>query len=166
MQQHINKIILLAALTGLMFCIVPIGGFEFRLSWQLAVIWGGGLAFAAFLSGWWRRLLWLIALAHAALSLPPSYDAYITLGTIAVFLAAVEGFKGIDGERVQDAIAVGALALFAWQALQWLGYVPGWFDRPSGPFNPCSAGVMLALGLPAFLRPRWWPGIPACCWGI
>ena len=42
MKNRINTLILLAAPTGLMFCIVPIGGFEFRLSWQLAAIWGGG----------------------------------------------------------------------------------------------------------------------------
>ena len=166
MKNRINEIILLAALAGLMFCIVPAGGFEFRLSWQLAAIWGGGIAFAAFLSGWWRRLLWAGALAHTALGLPPSYDAYITLGTIAVFLTAVEGIKGIDEDCVLDAIAVGALALFAWQALQFLGVAHQWFERPSGPFNPCSAGVMLALGLPAFFRPRWWPGLVPVCWGI
>lgn len=166
MRNKLTDILTLAALTGLMFCIVPIEGFDFRLSWQLAAIWGGGLAFAAFLSGWWRRLFWIAVLGHVALSLPPSCDAYVSLGTIAVFLATVEKIKGIDEDRVLDAIAVGALALCGWMALQFIGMAPLWFDRPAGPFNPCSAGVMLALGLPAFLRPRRWPGLIACAWGI
>ena len=183
MKEKFTNAIVLGGLAGLMFCIVPIGGFEFRLSWQLAAIWGGGLFFAAFLSGWWRRLFWLAALGHVAFSLPPSYDAYVSLGTVAVFLAFVEKIKGteidnsieailsgmskdIDEDRVLNAIAVGALALIAWQALQFAGAFSMWFERPSGPFNPCSAGAMLALCLPAFMRRRWWPGFIACAWGI
>jgi hypothetical protein len=48
--MKIAEILLLGAVPGLMFCIIPVNGMEFRLSWQLAALWLGGAAFAVFLS--------------------------------------------------------------------------------------------------------------------
>jgi hypothetical protein len=149
-----------------MFCIIPVNGMEFRLSWQLASLWLGGAAFALFLTSWWWRAFWLIALIRTA-TMPPAYDAYISLLTIAVFLAAAEGFRRIAPERVMNAMCVAAILLFAWVMAQKFCGATAWFaPRMTGPFNPDSGGVFFALCLPAFLRPRWWPFGIICFAGI
>lgn len=164
--MKIAEIILLCAVPGLMFCIIPVNGMEFRLSWQLAAIWLGGAAFAVFLSSWWWRVFFLIALIRTA-TMAPAYDAYISLLTIAVFLAAAEGFSRIDPERVMNAICLAVLILFAWIMIQMTGGTTALFaPRLAGPFNPDSGGVFFALCLPAFLRPRWWPFGVVCIIGI
>ena len=160
------EIILLFAVPGLMFCIIPVNGMEFRLSWQLASLWLGGVAFALFLSSWWLRVFFLLALIRTA-TMTPAYDAYISLLTIAVFLAAAEGFRRIDLERIMNAMCAAAILLFVWVMAQKAGFVNAPFAPTlAGPFNPDSGGVFFALCLPAFLRPRWWPFVIICFIGI
>ena len=156
MKERFARILLLTSLPGLMFCIIPVHGTEFNLSWQLASVWLGGLAFTALLTGWWLRVFWLICLAVTMIHFPPVYDAYISLITVAVFLAAVEGFSRIDGEKEMDAICIAAIALLCWMLAQRAGWATAWFGvRSVGPFNPDAGGVFLALCLPACLRGKW-----------
>jgi hypothetical protein len=165
--QPLVQITLLAAIPGLMFCIIPIMGMELRLSWQLASIWLGGVAFAALLSSWWWRGFFLLAMGRTATIMPPSYDAYIGLLMIAIFLAAAEGISRIDKDRAMDALCLAASLLLLWMLAQYFGWLRVWFGTQySGPFNPDSAGVFLALCLPAFLRRGWWLFIPFVLAGI
>jgi hypothetical protein len=164
--MNIAEIILLCAVPGLMFCIIPESGMEFNLSWQLAALWLCGVAFIAFLSSWWWRAFFFIALIRTA-TMEPAYDAYISLFTIAVFLAAAEGFHRIEPQRVMNAICGAAILLFGWVMVQKVGAGRPWIcDFPTGPFNQVSAGVFFALCLPAFFRPRWWPLAIICFSGL
>lgn len=165
--NRIIKWILLGSIAGLMFCIIPIHGFELRLSWQLASIWLGGLAFTALLSSWWRQAFWLICLVVTARYLPPAYDAYISLLMVAIFLAAVEGFKRLERDHVFMAMRIAAIALLVWIVLQEAGLARTWFsERNAGPFNPNTGGLFLALCMPAFLSGWWWAAVPVLLLGI
>ncbi len=167
-MNKVHEILLLAAVPGLMICIVPVTGMEFRLSWQLAAIWLGGLAFTAVLSSWWWKGFFLLALARTATILPPAYDAYLGLLMIALFLAAAEGFTRIDPDRTMDGMCLAAIMLLLWMSLQQGGWAKTWFspERIAGPFNPVSGGVFLALCLPACMREDRLLLIPCIVWGI
>ena len=158
--QHskLHEWILLGAIPGLMFCIIPVQGMAFRFSWQLASIWLGGLAFCAFLSSWWLRAFLLLALIRTA-TLVPGIDMYISLMMVVIFLAAIEGFKRIDERKILACIKIAAGFLLIWIYVQKLGFnFPK--DDFSGPFNPDAAGVFLALTLPAFFFKKQWYAIP------
>lgn len=159
--------LLLGATAGLMFCIIPIPGFEFRLSWQLAAIWLAGFAFTAYLSGWIIRLFWLNCLAVTAWQLPPNYSAYIALLSVAIFLAAAEGFKLIQPRIIFIAMRIAALLLIGWIVLQEAGVARTWFaPRNAGPFNPDVGGCFLAMCLPAFMAGWWWLVLPVILYGL
>jgi hypothetical protein len=152
---------LLFSLPGLMLFIIPVEGASLRLSWQLGAIWLAAGAFTLFLSSWWLRLFWLLALGQIIFG-GRVLTSYITLMMIAIFLSACEGFSRIRPRRVLPWIGAGGAVLSIWIALQALGAVPKW--RPAevaaGPFNIDAASVMLALCLPAFfIRPWGWAAL-------
>lgn len=169
----IGRIILLSAIPGLMFCILPVQGMEFRFSWQLVSIWAAGVAFAGMLSSWWWRGFFLLALVQVMVH-GPILTSYMTLVMIAVYLGAAEGFSRIEPDWIMDAMCVGGVLLSLWVIGQGIGLIPRFNIGISGagPFNRISAGVYLALCLPAFLRQgvrarcgilpglRWWHGLP------
>jgi hypothetical protein len=166
-MTRVSEWILLAAIPGLMFCIMPIPGFEFRLSWQLAAIWLGGLAFASLLASPWHAAFWLVCLVVQTRYLPPAYDAYMGLVMIAIFLAAAEGFSRIEKRRILVVIRLAALALICWICLQETGIAKTWFaPQNAGPFNPDTGGIFLAICLPAFLSGWWLLMVPVILWGI
>lgn len=157
------ELILLAAIPYLMFCVIPVHGMEFRFSWQLASIWLGGIAFCAFLSSWWLRLFFLFALFKTA-TIGPIMDAYISLMMIAIFFAAIEGYKRIDERKILACMCIAAGALLIWIGVQKLGFVfPEGF---SGPFNCNAAGIFLALTLPAFFHKKRFYAVPFIFIGI
>lgn len=161
-----SQVILLAAIVGLMFCIIPLPGMPYRFSWQLVSLWLGGVAFTAALSSWWWRAFWLLALIRTATIMPPVIEAYIMLLTIAVFLYAAEIASRIDMEVVKISMCIAAMSLLAWMVGQALEWIPMQFDRPSGPFNPNASGIFLSLCLPAFIG-RWRSLlIPLVIWGL
>lgn len=160
------KYLSIAAIPGLMLCIAPAPGMPFRLSWQLASLVLGALAFTALLGSWWLRAFWLCVIAAAAFHVPPVYDAWIQLVSVAVFLAAAEGFRRIDTASVMHAFRVAGLLLSGWIILQQAGVLTLWMTTASGPFNSNLAGMFLALCLPAFFRRPWWPGVVPVVWGI
>ncbi len=148
-----TKIILLSAIPGLMFCVVPMQGMGFRFSWQLVSIWLAGLAFAAILSNWFWRIFFLLALAQVIFN-GAVITSYITLMMIAIFLAAAEGFSRLRPDDIMDAMCVAGVLLSLWVIGQRIGLIP-YFNIGSagaGPFNGNAAGVFLALTVPAFLR--------------
>ena len=149
-----------------MCCIVPISGMEFRLSWQLAAIWLGGLAYAALLTNWWLRLFWLLCLWSCASILPPWVDSYIDLLLVALGLAAIEAFSRIDGSEIRDFMGLAAAVLLIWMSGQILGLIRMPFPVASGNFNPDSASCVLALCLVACIRSRWRALIPGIVWGL
>lgn len=150
-----------------MFCIIPVHGMEFRFSWQLASIWLGGIAFCAFLSCWWLRAFFLLALIRTA-TIEPVMDAYISLLMIVIFLAAAEGFKRIDERKIMACMCIAAGFLLVWIGAQESGILsaPERGDIIIGPFNRDAAGVFLALTLPAFFTGKQWYGIPFIFLGI
>jgi O-antigen ligase len=165
-MSKVVEYILLGAIPGLMFMIIPVPGMEARFSWQLISLWLAGVAFSSFLSSWWRRGFFLLALVRTAI-LPPDIESYIMLLIIAVFLGAVEGFKRIDEEKMLKAFVIAAILLIYWTAAQKLGITQPYFGgRSVGPFNPDEGGVFLALCLPVAFRPRWRLLIPCILWGI
>ncbi len=169
--EKIIQSILLMAIPGLMFCVLPVPGMEFRFSWQLVSLWLGGIAFVFLvLSNWWMRGLFLLALIRTA-TLPPNLEAYITLVMIAVFLTAAKGFSRIDPERVMNAICWAAIALLAWMAGQRIGLLPVSKTvlpglPTAGPFNIDEAGIFLALCLSAAMRGKWIILIPFILLGM
>lgn len=150
--------LLLLSVPGLMLCIIPVDGAALRFSWQMSALWLGGVAFTALLTSWWLRAFWLAALAVTALAAwPPNYEAYVSLLTVAVFLAAAEGFSRIDPDATMCAMRIAAGLLLAWILLQEAGVAHTWFPaQNAGPFNPNLGGVFLALCLPAFMAGGWW----------
>jgi hypothetical protein len=146
--------ILLAAVPGLMFCIIPAGGMPFRLSWQLVAIWIACGAVVVMLSSWWWRLFLLLALLRTATRIPPAYDEYISLLMIAMFLACAEGFSRIDREKTMDFMCIAVLIILDWMSLQRLGIAHLYFGVPGGLFNPDTAAIFLALCLPGCFR-KW-----------
>ena len=156
----IGRIILLSAIPGLMFVIFQVGNFSFRLSWQLVSIWLAGVAFTALLSSGWWRIFFLLALAQVIFN-EVVLTSYITLMMIAIFLAAAEGFSRIEPDWIMDAMCIGGVLLSLWIIGQKVGILPAFSLGASGagPFNRISAGVYLALCLPAFLR----QGVRARC---
>lgn len=160
------RYILLAAVPGLMLCLIHRDGMAFRFSWQLASIWLGGVIFIILLSGWWRRAFFALALLRTAM-LPPNYEAYLGLLLIAIFLAAVEGFRRIDEDQTMNAICVAGILLLAWTLAQKFGLAQAWFGPHStGPFNPDTGAIFLALCLPAMLRGQWFFLIPFAIFGL
>lgn len=151
-MKKIYQIILLAAVPGLIFCIIPADGMPFRLSWQLVVIWISCGAVVVMLSSWWWRLFLLLALFRTATRLPPAYDEYVSLLMIAIFLACAEGFSRIDREKTMDFMCIAALIILDWISLQKLGTIHPYFG--TGPLNPDTAAIFLALCLPGCLR-KW-----------
>jgi len=145
--------ILLAAVPGLVFCIVPVPGISLRLSFQLASIWLAAAVFTSVLTSWWWRAFFVLALAQAV-SEAPALHVYMPLLMIAVFLAAAQGFSKIRHVQVMNAMRVAALMLTAWIVLQRLGAVTDFNmgNQVAGPLNADAAGVFLALCLPAFIR--------------
>jgi len=155
--KKVQEYLILAALPGLMLCVVPVEGMDFRLSWHLAFLWLGCFLFTAWLSSWWLRAMCLVSLVAAA-SVPPVITAYLTLGTIMAGLAVIEKISGMEDERVLSWIQIAACAGLLWMGLQQhAGILPE--GRFIGPFNPDAAGVFLALCLPAFFSRKTWPFI-------
>jgi len=164
--MKIIRYILLCALPGLMFCIIPVEGTPFRWSWQLTALWLGGAAFTVFLSSWWFRAFYLLVLIRTA-TIMPNYDAYIAFITLTVFLAAVEGFSRIDQEKTMNAMCIAALLLLYWMIAQKLGWMTEYMTgQPAGPFNPDTGGIFLALCLPACLRAGKYLLLPLIVWGL
>jgi len=151
-MKRAQAAILLLSVPGLMFCIIPVNGMEYVFSWQLAALSLAGIVFALWLRSWWWRIFFLLALFRTA-TMEPSYDAYISLLTIAVFLAAAEGFSRIHPQKTMDMMCVGSVLLLIWMVAQRTGAMTAHFaERSAGPFNPDAGGVFLALCLPAFFR--------------
>jgi hypothetical protein len=152
------RIILPAAIPGLMFCLVPIHGIDFRGGWQLASIWLAGVVFACWLESWWWRLFFLCVLISVA-GREPLTGAYLSLFTVGIFLAAIQGFASCNTERVMDALCVTGLALTIWTMLQRSFDLStfGLGGAGAGPFNIDAAGALLAMCVPAFFRrgSRW-----------
>lgn len=155
--QTVQEYLILAALPGLMLCIVPVEGVEFRLSWHLAFLWLGAFLFTAWLTSWWLRAMFLVALLATA-SIPPAQTAYITLATIGIGLAVIARIAEMDALRAVFWIRGAAVMALAWMIAQrYLGAIPrGEFI---GPFNADAAGVFLALCMPAFFSRKAWPGV-------
>jgi len=155
--KSIQEYLILAALPGLMLCIVPVEGVEFRLSWHLAFLWLGAFLFTAWLTSWWLRAMFLAALLATA-SIPPAQTAYITLATIGIGLAVIARIAEMDALRAVFWIRGAAVMALAWMIAQrYLGAIPrGEFI---GPFNADAAGVFLALCMPAFFSRKAWPGV-------
>ena len=160
--------ILLAAVPGLMFCIVPAaGGTDARFSWQIVSIWLAGMVFCGWLRSWWLRIFFLLALAQV-IAHGPVITAYMTLLMIAIFLAAIQGFEKINPERIKDMLCIAALLLCAWGMLQKMCIVGtgGLGSAAFGPFNIDAGSCFLAICLSAFWRRRWWPWTIAVVLGI
>jgi len=140
------------ALPGLMFCILPVAGLGLRQSWHIAALWGGALAFTAWLRSWWFRGFFLLVLLQVVLH-PLMVAAYLQLGTIAVFLAAAQRMSALRTAEVLPWIRRAAWLLLGWVVLQRFELV-GTFDlgiMSAGPFNLNAASVFFAICLPAFL---------------
>ena len=162
------RYILLAAVPGLMFCIVPAaGGTDARFSWQIVSIWLAGMVFCGWLKSWWLRIFFLLALAQV-IAHGPVITAYMTLLMIAIFLAAIQGFEKINPERIKDMLCIAALLLCAWGMLQKMCIVGtgGLGSAAFGPFNIDAGSCFLAICLSAFWRRRWWPWTIAVVLGI
>jgi len=161
--MRVARTILLLSVPGLMFFIIPIEGISFRLCWQLGAIWLAGIAFMAFLTSWFRRIFFLLALLQVVLLENVILVSYITLMMIAIFLAAIEGFKRICPEHVFNSICIAGLLLAGWIVLQRAGllgvFTLGAFG--AGPFNIDTASAFLGMTLPAFFRGRVFKSPPA-----
>ncbi len=152
MNKHYEHMLLLA-LPGLMLCIIPAHGEEYLFIWQVSALWICGMAFTVWLSSWWYRAFFFLALVRTATIWPPDADGYLCLLTIAVFLAAAEGFKRIDSDKTMNWICLAGVVLFGWTLAQIYGFVPAYFaGRSIGPLNPDAGGVFFALCLIAFFR--------------
>lgn len=159
--------ILLLAIPGLTLWILPTHGVDFRFGWQLASIWLAAVAFMAFLSSWWWRIFFYLALLQVVVAGPVAVS-YIQLLLIGIFLAAAEGFSRIDTGSIMNMLCVAALILCAWIFLQRLGIL-GTFGKSyiAGPLNINATSVFLALCLPAFFRSRYrWVFIPVVFAGL
>lgn len=159
--MKLYEIILLAAIPGLMFCIIPAEGMPLAFSWQLISIWLGGVAFITVLSSWWWRGFFLLALIRTATILPAQAEAYLELMTIAVFLSAAEGFRRMNPryrEFAMDGMCVAAELLLMWMLWQKCGIIRSDFaPQHAGPFNPDVASIFFALTIFACTRTkRWW----------
>ncbi len=155
--------ILIAAIPGLMFCILPINGIDFRFSWQICTIWLAALAFVLWIPNNWHRLFFGIAFIQVIRN-PFFLPGYITLFLIAIYITAIHGFREINENTLFLAMICAASILIAWMILQKTGLLPGYINvhtgcnRPGlplhsgGPFNPDAAGIFFALCLPAFLQ--------------
>jgi hypothetical protein len=155
--------ILIAAIPGLMFCILPINGIDFRFSWQICTIWLAALAFVLWIPDNWHRLFSVFAFIQVIRD-PLVLPGYITLFLIAIYITAVHGFREINENALFSAMICAASILFAWMILQKTGLLPGYIkvhtgcNRPGlplhsgGPFNPDAAGIFFALCLPAFFQ--------------
>jgi len=147
------RYILLLSLPGLMLCIIPVDGLAYSFMWQMAALWIAAGVFTLWLSSWWLRAFFSLALVRTATIWPPVADGYLSLLMIAVFLAAIEGFRRIDSDDVMNWICIAGVVLFGWILAQIYGLVPAYFnDRSIGGLNPDAGGVFFALTLPAFLR--------------
>lgn len=159
-----RTVILLAAIPGLMFCIIPIDGISLRFCFQVCAIWLAGIVFMTMLRSWWMRAFFALALLQVML-MRPIILSYITLMMIAIYLAAAEGFSRIKPDRIFLAMCAAGILLSIWIVLQRLGIL-GTFSLGTlgaGPFNIDEGSVFLALCVPAFFRRRWWPVIPLLC---
>lgn len=162
------RYILLAALPGLMFCIIPAaGGTDACFSWQIVAIWLAGVVLCLWLRSWWFRIFFLLALAQV-IAHGPVITAYISLLMIGIFLAAIQGFASLDPENIMDMLCLAALLLIGWMILQAEGIVGtgGLGMSAAGPFNIDAGSCFLAMCLPAFWRPRRWYGLLPVVGGI
>jgi len=146
MKTTVDKIALLS-IVGLMFCVIPYGGLSFRVSMHVAALWIGAVVVALFLTDWWRRGFWLLAVLRTAVA-EPNGMPIVLLATIALFLLAIEVYKKLPAWQLILALRLAGLVLTIWIGLQRLDLVPRWML--AGPFNPDSAAVLLAMTLPAF----------------
>ncbi len=146
MKTTVNKIALVS-IVGLMFCMIPYGGLSFRVSMHVAALWIGAAVVTLFLTDWWRRGFWLLAVLRTAVAEPNGMPIVI-LATIALFLLALEVYKRLPAWQLILALRLAGLVLAIWIGLQRLDLVPRWML--AGPFNPDSAAVLLAMTLPAF----------------
>ena len=146
MKTTVNKIALFA-IVGLMFCMIPYGGLSFRVSMHVAALWIGAAVIALFLTDWWRRGFWLLAVLRTAVA-EPNGMPIVLLATIALFLLATEAYKRLPAGQLLLALRIAGIVLAGWIGLQRLDLVPRWML--AGPFNPDSAAVLLAMTLPAF----------------
>lgn len=143
--------------------LLAVPGWDCREGWELIALWGAALGYSLLLSSWWRRaFLWL---ALFQLILHPAGIGYAGFAMIAIFLGAVEAFKRIDPGRIMQCMAIGAGSLGVLMVLQLAGIIPIYspYGHAAGFFNPGSAGVYLALCLPAFVHAWWAAGI---CLGL
>jgi len=140
--------------------VLAVPGWNCREGWELLLVWSAGLGAALLMRSWWRRIFALLALIQIVWH--PAAISYASFAMIVLGLLAVDLFREVEPDRLMAAIRIGALSLAALMALQVIGLVPLYnkFGRPAGFFNPGSAGVYLALSLPAFQG--WWgAAIPA-----
>jgi|GEM_PF-1919796 len=146
--MRLNRIIALLTLAVLPLAAVP--GWDCRQGWEIILIWvaAAGVSFA--LTSWWRRVFAWCALAVLIAS--PAGIAYVSIAMIALVMIFMELVKEENIEDVAGAMVIGAWALFAVMCLQQAGLIPIYnkFSRPAAMFNPGTAGVYLALCLPAF----------------
>jgi len=159
--------ILLLAIPGLMLWIIPSHSIDFRFGWQIVSIWLVAVAFMVFLTSWWWRIFFYMALLQIIIAGPVAVS-YIQLLLIGIFLAAAEGFSRIETGSIMDMFCVAALILSCWIILQHMGIL-GTFGKSyiAGPFNINAASVFLALCLPAFFRSRYrWVFIPVVFAGL
>lgn len=153
------RYMLLAAVPGLMFCIIPAsGGTAARFSWQIVSIWLAAVVFCAWLQSWWLRLFFAMALIQIVWH-GPVITAYVDLLMIAIFMAAIQGFSRIDPAAIKNMMCLAALLLCGWMILQAAGLAGGGGLGPSasGPFNIDAGSAFIAMCLPAFWRDKWWP---------
>lgn len=162
------RYILLAALPGLMLCIIPAPGETYaRFSWQLVSIWLAGVVFAGWLRSWWLRIFFVLALVQV-IAHGPVATSYLDLVMIGIFMAAIQGFSKIDPEWIMDMMCVAAILLLYWMFLQRIGLAGGGTlgTAAAGPFNINAGSAFLAMCLPAFLRGRRWFLLPVVVWGL
>lgn len=156
----------MAIIAQILLALMPllaVPGWDCREGWELIALWGAAAAYSLLLTSWWRRaFLWL---GLFQLILHPAGISYAGFAMIAVFLGTVEVFKRIDTGRIMQCMAIGSGSLGALMVLQLAGVMPIYspYGHAAGFFNPGSAGVYLALCLPAFVHVWWAAGI---CLGL
>lgn len=161
------RYLLLGALPGLMFCIIPANETYGRFSWQLASIWLAGIVFCSWLRSWWLRIFFILALVQVIYH-GPVITAYLDLLMIVIFMAAIQGFSDINADRIMDSMIAAAMLLCAWMFLQRIGIAADGHLGVSaaGPFNSNAGACFLAMCLPAFFRRRRWYFLPVIVWGL
>lgn len=150
--------ILLIAIPGLMLGFIPAPGISLRFGWQLISIWLAAAVFAGtVLRSWWLRLFFILCFL-TVLRYGPIATSYLTLLTIAVFMAATEGVRDIEPVKIYDAMTAAAILLLAYGCAQF-GGIMRYFPPLSpvstmGPFNINSASAFFAMCLPVFFSVR------------